>query len=138
MYDIHELYPSDLPEGWKLERPDDEFWYRNWPGYHAPTVLKKYYEELHSLRLFPIGPGLHHIEDSTDPDSMSAVAYIMSEVCKRYGWPSNFRAEAWARDYEDILEKAEDALEVERADEQLACREERDEVGSFDQESPGA
>lgn len=56
--DTQQQYPSYIPE-----RPGDELYYRNYPAFHAPSVLREYIEDIRSLKIFPrLGRGGCHLE----------------------------------------------------------------------------
>ncbi|KAK2729364.1 hypothetical protein CKAH01_10313 [Colletotrichum kahawae] len=73
--------PGGLHQDYPVERPDDPDNYRNWPMYHAPTVLRSQGEYWSTSSV--IGKALRH-----------------------YGWPADFREQDWARDSEQIYRAA--------------------------------
>ncbi|KAF4430760.1 hypothetical protein CFRS1_v009577 [Colletotrichum fructicola] len=45
--------PGGPPRDYPVERPDDPDHYRNWPMYHAPTVLRTWIQDVLDLELVP-------------------------------------------------------------------------------------
>jgi hypothetical protein len=39
------------------ERPNDEYYYRNWPAFHAPTFLRRYIDSIKSAKILPYHEG---------------------------------------------------------------------------------
>ncbi|KAK1966150.1 hypothetical protein LY78DRAFT_657604 [Colletotrichum sublineola] len=88
---------SGLPADYPVERPDDPDHYRNWPMYHAPTVLRRWIQDVHNLELVPASSMGEYWSTSSD-----ILGQVIGKALRRYGWPAEFREQDWARDSEQI------------------------------------
>lgn len=75
MYHLLEL-PDDVLRD-QIEFPHQEAHYRNFPGYHAPSVLGTFYEDLVSLRILPIATwaDMKRLEFVSEPLPIAQVTY---------------------------------------------------------------
>ncbi|KAL0929928.1 uncharacterized protein CTRU02_215137 [Colletotrichum truncatum] len=90
-----------LPQDYQVERPDDPDHYRNWPMYHAPTVLRKWIQDVLDLELVPASSEGEYWSTSSD-----VLGQVISKALRHYGWPTDFREQDWARDSEQIYRAA--------------------------------
>ncbi|PMD19289.1 hypothetical protein NA56DRAFT_207241 [Hyaloscypha hepaticicola] len=92
-------------EGTVLERPEEPSHYRNCHPQDAPSYFRYLIEKVRSLELIPSGPSRWHKGfygynmGHEDRDQMKKI------LIEEYGWPDNFRQEAWARDAKEIWER---------------------------------
>ncbi|KAF4467498.1 hypothetical protein FALBO_5635 [Fusarium albosuccineum] len=85
------------------EFPDTWFAYRNYPGYHAASVLRNYIGRLKSLSVVPNSSGGRLVYGSLLLWGGKELRSILND---EYGWPENFGENDWARHYEGVWEDA--------------------------------
>ncbi|TDZ74625.1 hypothetical protein CTRI78_v000497 [Colletotrichum trifolii] len=90
-----------LPQQYPVERPHDPDHYRNWPMYHAPTVLRRWVQDVLDLELVPASSQGEYWSTSSD-----ILGQVIGKALRRYGWPADFREQDWARDSEQIYDAA--------------------------------
>ncbi|KAF9870211.1 hypothetical protein CkaCkLH20_12297 [Colletotrichum karsti] len=95
-----------LPHDYPVERPDDPDHYRNWPMYHAPTVLRRWIQDVLDLELVPASSQGEYWSTSSD-----VLGQVIGKALRHYGWPAEFREQDWARDSEQIYRAAGDVEE---------------------------
>ncbi|WYZ42273.1 hypothetical protein EsH8_V_001168 [Colletotrichum jinshuiense] len=97
---------DDLPQNYPIERPEDPDHYRNWPTYHAPTVLRRWIQDLLDLEVVPASIQGEYWNFPSDVQGQ-----VIIKALRRYGWPASFREQDWARDSKEIFRAASDVTE---------------------------
>ncbi|KAF0331192.1 hypothetical protein GQ607_001500 [Colletotrichum asianum] len=93
--------PGGPPHDYPVERPDDPDHYRNWPMYHAPTVLRTWIQDVVDLELVPVSSQGEYWSTSSE-----ILGQVIGKALRHYGWPAEFREQDWARDSEQIYRAA--------------------------------
>ncbi|KAF8863515.1 hypothetical protein BDZ45DRAFT_722290 [Acephala macrosclerotiorum] len=92
-----------------MERPEDPSHYRNFPPELALEVLRRYAHIYRSLSLIPRREGYPLNKWDRRKIQHPEVKRILTE---EYGWPDNFRREAWAENYERVWYEVDNRFEV--------------------------
>ncbi|KAH0430551.1 hypothetical protein CcaCcLH18_07710 [Colletotrichum camelliae] len=98
--------PGGIPQDYPVERPDDTDHYRNWPMYHAPTVLRRWIQDVLDLELVPASSQGEYWSTSSD-----ILGQVIGKALRHYSWPADFREQDWARDSEQIYRAAGEVKE---------------------------
>ncbi|KAL2759443.1 hypothetical protein ACRALDRAFT_2038303 [Sodiomyces alcalophilus JCM 7366] len=102
LQDMVEYNSRAIPDDFIDERPDNQDHYRNWPGFDATFLLKRYIRDLWSLKFVPLDNGQYITDTSFSIESLLIARKLQTE----YGWPDDFRADAWRLDADRVRHAA--------------------------------